>query len=66
MRRIVGTIMLVGGILVAPPLWDESAGAGLRPKIVFSGALALIATGLVLSLGARRSKEGKRERSLLR
>jgi len=63
MRRFVGTIMAVAGILVAPPLWEEIAGGGLQPKIAFSGALALITTGLVLSLGTRRSKEGRRGRA---
>jgi hypothetical protein len=49
MRRIVGTIMVLGGILIAPPLWDEIAGRGVRPRIVFAGALASIVTGLVIS-----------------
>jgi hypothetical protein len=35
MRRIVGTIMAISGILVAPPLWAELAGGGLRPKVFF-------------------------------
>jgi hypothetical protein len=58
MRRVVGTIMVVGGILIAPPLWDEISGGGLRPKLVFSGALAVITTGLVLSCASRRGNEG--------
>jgi hypothetical protein len=57
MRRIVGTIMAVGGILVAPPLWAELAAGGLRPRILFAGALASIATGLIVSL-KRRSRAG--------
>ena len=54
MRRIAGTILLLGGILFAPPLWEDMSDGGLRPKIVFAGVLASIATGLVLSF---KSKE---------
>jgi hypothetical protein len=61
MRRFVGTIMVIGGIVIAPPMWDEIAEGGLRPKIVFAGALASIAMGLVLSIGTRRSR-GERGR----
>jgi hypothetical protein len=59
MRRIVGTIMLAGGILIAPPLWDGIAAGGLWPKIVFAGALASITTGLVLSFGTDAARKGK-------
>jgi hypothetical protein len=59
MRRFVGTIMVIGGIVIAPPMWDEIGEGGLRTKIVFAGALASIATGLVLSIRTGRSRGEK-------
>ena len=59
MRRVAGHIMVIGGIVIAPPVWDEIARGGLWTRIAFAGVLASIATGLVLALGTRRSKEDR-------
>jgi len=56
MKRIAGTTMVLAGLLIAPPLWDEMAEGGLRSVMVFAAALALIAAGLVLSLGTGHGK----------
>ena len=60
MKRIVGTIMALGGILVAPPLWSQAADGGLGPMILFAGAVASIATGLAVSLKGRTPAGGAR------
>ena len=52
MKRIVGTLLTLGGVLLAPPLWAGTASGGLRPWILFAGAVASIVTGLILSLSA--------------
>jgi len=54
MRRIVGTIMVISGIVIAPIVWDEIGRGGLRPRIVFAGAVASIATGLAISVGTKQ------------
>jgi hypothetical protein len=57
MRRVAGHLMVISGIVIGPPLWDEMAAGGLRSKIAFAGAVAAIATGLVFSFGTRRRKD---------
>ncbi len=47
-RRIVGTIMVIGGLLIAPPLWDEMAAGGFQPRIFFAAAIVSIAAGAKL------------------
>jgi hypothetical protein len=63
MRRLVGTIMVLGGILIAPPLWNEIAG-GFWPRLAFACALASIVTGAVVSLKGKK-KAAQRRRSRL-
>ena len=59
MKRIVGIVMAIGGLLIAPPLWDGMAEGGLRSVMAFGGALALIAAGSVLSLGTGHGKASR-------
>jgi hypothetical protein len=60
MTRVAGHIMIILGIVIGPPVWDAMAGGGLWPRIAFAGVLTSIATGLVLIIGTRRSKENGR------
>jgi hypothetical protein len=60
MTRVAGHIMVILGIVTGPPVWDAMARGGLWPTIAFAGVLTSIASGLVLTIGTRRSKENGR------
>jgi lysylphosphatidylglycerol synthetase-like protein (DUF2156 family) len=63
MRRVAGHILVIAGIVTAPPMWDEMARGGLWTRIAFAGVLASIVVGLVLAFGAKTNTEEKGRRA---
>jgi hypothetical protein len=64
MTRIAGHIMVLCGMVMGPPVWDQMAGGGLGPRLAFVGVVVCIAAGLILA--NRRGRPVENARSTIR